>query len=453
MERPTSASAGTPLASIYPASRLRLRTLIFIRWIAVLGQVVAIATVHALLDFGLPLVPLSVIIGALALLNLITALRHRGVTWLSDRPARLYLACDLLQLLGMLALTGGLQNPFSVLILAPVVVSAATLSRRSTVMLVLLAICGIALLAWLHLPLPWDRSGLELPPIYVAGILTALILAVVFTTAYVSSLALEARRLGDALGATQLALAREQRLAALGGLAAAAAHELGSPLATISVVARELERELPSDLPDDHPLREDTALLRSEAERCRQILGELANRPDEDEDTPYHRLPLSALIEAAAQPYLRPGISLQIHPEDGEGEQPLVPRLPELLQGLAMLLQNALQFAEREVTVHLAWNGHRAKVTIRDDGPGFDEAILGELGEPYVSTGSRDRRKAAPGDMEADTEEHMGLGIFIARHLLGQLGATVSFCNRHPRGAEVVIEWPLHHRESREDRA
>lgn len=457
--RVTAPTAPAPLPLIYPGSRLRLRTLIFIRWIAVLGQVVAVAAVQAGLVFEVPLVPVAATIGALALLNLVTALRHRGAIWLRDSAARVYLACDLLQLLVLLGLTGGLQNPFSVLILAPVVVSAATLSRRSTVLLASLAVAGIAALAGLRLPLPWAGAGLDLPQLYVAGILVSLILAVVFIAAYVSSLALEARRMADALGATQLALAREQRLSALGGLAAAAAHELGSPLATIAVVARELERELPETLSAEHPLREDAALLRSEAERCRRILAELANRPDEDEDTPYHRLPLSALVEAAAQPHAHSGIALRFAFQGRQDEQPSVPRLPELLHGLGTLLQNALQFARSEVTVGIAWDDAHARISIRDDGPGFDEAVLGELGEPYVSTGSRGRRSAAaanglgepgrslrPGrGRDAQSDAHMGLGIFIARNLLAHAGASVSFANHPDGGAEVVIDLPLAH--------
>lgn len=446
--RPAPSRLPPSLPLVYPGGRLRLRTLVFIRWIAVLGQVLAVAAVQAGLGFEVPLVPVAAVVGALALLNLLNALRHRGATWLGDRPARFYLAFDLLQLIALLALTGGLQNPFAVLILAPVVVSAATLSRRSTVVLAALAIAGTALLARYHLPLPWAPAGFALPSLYVAGILSALILAVVFIAAYVSSLALEARRMADALGATQLALAREQRLSALGGLAAAAAHELGSPLATIAVVARELERELPGELPETHPLREDAALLRGEAERCRRILAELASRPEAEEDTPYHRLPLSGLVEAAAQPHLQPGIALRVTLETETGEQPVVPRAPELLHGLGTLLQNALQFARREVEVGIAWDEARARIAIRDDGPGFDEAILGELGEPYVSTGARGRRTAGGRNEEAGGEEggeHMGLGVFIARTLLGHAGARLAFGNRPEGGAEVVIEWPLDH--------
>ena len=449
----TDAAAGTPLPLIYPASRLRLRTLIFIRWIAVIGQVLAIAVVQAGLNFDVPLVPALAAVGGLAALNLITALQHRGATWLSDRPARLYLACDLLQLLVLLAMTGGLQNPFAVLILAPVVVSAATLSRRSTILLAALAIGGIAVLAYLHLPLPWDDQGLQLPRIYIAGILAALVLAVAFTASYVSSLALESRRLADALGATQLALAREQQLSALGALAAAAAHELGSPLATIAVVARELERELPEDTPEDHPLREDIALLREEAERCRRILTELANRPVCRKIFGHIFISFSALVEAAAHPYAGNGVSLQIEYQGAPNEQPLVPRMPEMLHGLGMLLQNALQFAQSRVEVELSWTDRQAHIVIRDDGPGFDEGILGDLGEPYVSTGNRGRQASTYMNTSGEAGEHMGLGIFIARNLLAQANATVAFQNRSGGGAEVAIVWPLGDRRTRSNAA
>ncbi|MFC4352459.1 ActS/PrrB/RegB family redox-sensitive histidine kinase [Fodinicurvata halophila] len=419
--------------------RVRLRTLIFIRWIAVLGQTLALLVVQAGLGFDVPVIPAALIIGALAFMNLLTAVRHRGTVWLGDGVASLYLIGDLIQLVALLAITGGLQNPFTILILAPVVVSAATLSRRSTIKLSVAAILGITVLSIWYLPLPWPYPDFYLPSLYVAGILIAMILAVVFIAAYVSSLALEARRMADALGASQLALAREQRLSSLGALAAAAAHELGSPLATIAVVAKELERELPADNPDTAHLREDASLLRLESERCRRILSELASRPDEDENTPYHRLPLTGLIEAAAAPFLRDDLVFDVQLKPAENadfspdQQPFLPRDPGLMHGLGTLLQNALQFARQRVTVALDWDESEIRIHIEDDGPGFDETILGDLGDPYVSTSGRDER--------ADGE-HMGLGIFIARTLLSRLGADVSFNNRAEGGARVAITWP-----------
>jgi two-component system sensor histidine kinase RegB len=292
-----------------------------------------------------------------------------------------------------------------------------------------------------------------LPPIYLLGVWTALVLAVAFTAAYVSSLASESRRMADALAATQLALEREQRLAALGGLAAAAAHELGSPLATIAVVARELERELPPDLPADSPVRQDIELLRGETERCRRILAELGERPEGapgrgaepegGEDTPFHRLPLAALVEAAALPFEGEGKQLEIRYGPGlqPADQPTVARRADLVHGLGSLLQNALQFAVRRVEVELTWDRAAIRVAIRDDGPGFTPQILSDLGDPYVSSGRTDARSTAG----RGKQDHMGLGVFIAQTLLARTGAALSFGNRPGGGGEVVISWPSDH--------
>lgn len=431
-----------PIRPARPAGHVRLRTLIFIRWIAILGQLAALLVVIGWLEFDVPLFELAAVIGVAAAVNLAVARQQRGTVWLSGPAATASLAFDLVQLLALLALTGGLANPFSILVLAPVVVSAATLSRRSTALLSTLAIVGSSLLGLWHLPLPWGEAGISLPALYLFGGWAALVLAVIFTSAYVSSMASESRRMADALAATQLALEREQRLSALGGLAAAAAHELGSPLATIAVVARELERELPGDLGEDSPVRQDLALLRGETERCRQILAELSERPGGDtggeEDTPFHRLPLAALVEAAAAPFERDGKLLEITYTAGlqPSDQPTLVRRADLVHGLGSLLQNALQFARSRVEVELAWDAGTVRVVIRDDGPGFSQQILSDLGDPYVSTGRDDARHSV---------DHMGLGVFIAQTLLARSGASLSFANRAGRGAEVAISWQRDH--------
>ena len=218
-----------------------------------------------------------------------------------------------------------------------------------------------------------------------------------------------------------------------------AAHELGSPLATIALVSKELERAVAAD----DPMREDIELLREEAERCRTILAELAADPKEDAGAPYDRVPLTTLLEMAAEPYGRSAAAFEIARGDGlEGPEPLVWRSPELVHGLGTLIQNALQFAETRVTARLAWDAHEIAVTLSDDGPGFSETVLGELGNPYVSTGGRDVR----GD-----RGHLGLGIFIARTLLAHFGGRLNFRNLPPRpsgggrrsgGAQVEIRWP-----------
>ena len=420
----------TPMANAAAdGGRVRLRTLNLIRWIAVGGQSAALAIVYVGLDYELPIVPAALLVLAAAAVNLQAAWSHRGSPWLTDRGAAVYLAIDLLQLSALLALTGGLTNPFALLILAPVTVSASVLSRTSTLTLAGLAILAASVLALVHMPLPWTPGGLDLPRLYIGGIWAALVIAVGFISTYVFSLAAEAQRMSDALSATQMALAREQRLSALGGLAAAAAHELGSPLGTIAVVAREIR----SEVPEGSDLEEDAELLLQESQRCRDILARLAAQPEGDQDDAvFWDMPLSAVAQSAAQPFERDGIALETRtaPRDGTG-QPKLRRKPEILHALGTLVQNAVGFARSQVILEARWDNRTAELVILDDGPGFDPQILPYLGEPYLST----RRKQSGG-------ENMGLGIFIARTLLARTGADVLFDNRPAGGAQVVVRWP-----------
>ena len=421
----------TPLPAVTDpdpeSGRISLRTLVPIRWVAIAGQALALLTVHYGLGFHLPLISALAVVAASAVLNVVLIVRRQVARELSERYAELCLGYDIFQLAILLYLTGGLQNPFSILILAPVTVAATILSRRPVIVLSILAVAAISVLALWHFPLPW-RTGpapLMFPPEIVVGIWTALVLATLFIAGYTWSVAQDARRLRDAVAATQLALAREQRVSAVGALAAAAAHELGSPLATIAVVAKELVR----DLPPDSPHAEDAALLLSQSERCSRILAELSQRPEEDGGSPYTRLSISALVEAAGAPHRERGIRL-IFAATGsaDDDEPQVRRSPEIMHGLNNLIQNAVQFARREVTVATFWDARRVTVEITDDGPGFMLHLLGRLGEPYLST----RSGAA---------DHMGLGIFIAQSLLERSGARLTFENLEEGGAHVAISW------------
>ncbi len=293
-----------------------------------------------------------------------------------------------------------------------------------------------------HKPLPWFGGGLLPDPLLLTGLWGALVLATVFIAAYIASLAAERRALGEALAATQVALSREQSLASLGGLAAAVAHELGSPLNTIMLVARELQRDMPADT----AWRADIDLLVEESDRCRDLLAELSNRRTgaADGDDPFHRLPVSALLEAAAEPFHRDEVVLRLQ-KGGEGIEPVLPRDPAVLHGLGTLLQNAIQFAASEVLVTVAWDARWLDVVISDDGPGFEPSVLGRLGEPYVS-GPLDELRS--GDQRG--ESHMGLGVFIAQTLLGHGGARLAFRNRPEGGAEVAISWPIDHFDDQE---
>jgi two-component system sensor histidine kinase RegB len=415
-------------AATMAGGRVRLRTLILIRWVAIAGQLVALLVVHFGLGYPVPLPATLAAVAVSVVVNIWATVGRRSPERLGDRAAAFYLAYDLLQLGVLLYLTGGLHNPFAVLILAPVIVSATVLSRFSTMALSVLALVTVAVLALDHLPLPWADGTFDLAPRFIFGLATALALSVVFIAGYVFSLAEEARRMSGALAASYMALDREQRLSALGALAAAAAHRLGSPLGTIAVVSKELARELPADSPH----RADAELLLSESERCRTILAELSTRPEAGE--PLQRMPLAALVETAAAPYraqrIRLVIDAQAEAEAAATPAPQAPHSPELVHGLGNLLQNAIEFARSEVRVIARWNDRHVRLVIRDDGPGFDPGLLDHLGEPYLSGGPQGR-----------TGDSMGLGVFIAQTLLGRTGAQLSFGNGQDGGGEVTIVW------------
>jgi two-component system, sensor histidine kinase RegB len=419
----------TPIATAIDG-RVTLRTLILIRWIAVFGQLTAVLSVHYGFGFKLPLGPALAAMGASVLLNLAAQAQRGARPRLADRDAALYLGYDTLQLTLLLYLTGGLQNPFAILILAPLTVAGTILSRVSVTALTVLALCCLTGLALWQFPLPWANGAVGLPPLYLLGIWLALSLSAIFITAYVWSVAQEARSISDALAASQMALEREQRLSALGALAAAAAHELGTPLGTIHLVAKELA----SEIPPDSPLAEDIALLQSQSLRCRDILAELSRKPEAEGGEPFDRLTVAALIDAAGAPHRLGHIQFVLETDAVAGPAvPMIRRSPEIIHGLGNLIQNATQFARSRVTVRARWDLETLTITVTDDGPGFPQSLLNRIGEPYISTRVEGGR--------ADGRPHMGLGIFIAQTLLERTGAVVGFANSRSGGAQVVVRW------------
>jgi two-component system sensor histidine kinase RegB len=416
--------------------RVRLGTLNNLRWLAVVGQAVALLVVRLVLEFDFPLVPAASSVAASAVLNVILALAYPAAKRLSAREATAFLAYDILQLAALLFFTGGIENPFALLFLAPVVIAASTLDVVSTLFLGGLAFAAISFLWQAHLPLPWSpANGLRLPALYQFGIWVSLLLGMGFTSIYAWRIASETTRMSTALSATQLALSREHRLASLGALAAAAAHELGTPLGTIAVVAHELERELASD-----PHADDFRLLRAEAERCRAILARLA-QPEESVLGQTERLPLGALLDDIAAPHR--GVDVAITLDMQPGPPPKVWRVPEILHGLGNLIENAADFARKEVRLRARWNENMLSIEVIDDGPGFAAEIFEQIGEPYVT--SRPARRT-PADREVNPadgkQEGMGLGFFIAKTLIEQTGGSVAAHNNMGGGAIVTVTWP-----------
>lgn len=403
-----------------------VRTLLIIRWAAVIGQATTLATVYLALGFALPIADCLALVFASVLVNVYLTLTRSTKTWLVEREAALYLAYDVVQLTALLYLTGGLQNPFAILMLAPVTVSATILGFVSTLLLSLVVVGAITMLGVVHQPLPWIAGEmLDLPDTYIAGVWSALVVATGFIAAYAWRVAAEARGMAEALGATQIALAREQRLSSLGALAAAAAHELGSPLGTIAVVAKELAR----DLEPGSPLKPDIDLLLSESDRCRAILSELAEAPEPHGGAPFETPLLTALVREIAEHHDSGIVDIEIRTEGAPGSpEPHVRRRPEFVHGLTNLVQNALQFASNRVILTIGWTARGVTIAVEDDGPGFAPSVLARIGEPYISS-------------RAGMSGHMGLGVFIAQTLLGRTGARCSFGNVPGRGARVVIRW------------
>ena len=422
-------------------SRLRLQTIVRLRWLAVMGQLAALSVVFFGLGFPLPMGLCLSVIALSAWLNVFLSIQFPARHRLSASFATMLLAYDILQLAVLLYLTGGIENPFTVLIVAPVTVSAATLPPRNTVLLGVVAAAAATLLVFHYHPLPWYQGmRLQMPLLYKLGILAATVAGMVFLALYAWRLSKEGRQMTAALAATEHVLAREQKLHALDGLAAAAAHELGTPLSTIVLVSKELKREIGVD--GRHA--EDLDLLASQAMRCREILQKLTRRSSEEEDPLHASLSVREMIEEAAGPYRHGRKSLVISAAVTPGlagplaRQPVAHRRPGVIYGLGNIIENAVDFAGSRVEVGALWSAEDVVVTIGDDGPGFPPDVMDSLGEPYVTT-----RRGHSG-RDGQRGGGLGLGFFIAKTLLERSGATVSLENRTAplHGAVVRISWP-----------
>ncbi len=427
----------------HPRRYIRLDTILRLRWLAVLGQLAAIFIVAQGLEFDVAVVPCVTIVGLAALLNLALQTIYNPMQRLEPAYAAALLALNIVELAGLLYFTGGLENPFSFLFLAPVLISATALPVRLTIALGALAIACASVLVFFHLALPWESDDpLVLPPIYLFGVWLSIVLAIGVTSLYAFQVTEEARQLSDALAATELVLTREQHLTQIDGLAAAAAHELGTPLSTIFLISRELEEAVP----DTSPLASDLKSLREQAQRCRDILAKITQLSATG--APFDRMPLSTLIEESVAPHRGFGVEIKVRIAVAGTREPAGTRNPAILYGVGNILENAVDFARETVEVNAWWNNETVEIVILDDGPGIAPDMLKRIGEPYLS-----RRRSA--DELQNEHGGLGLGVFIARTLLERTGARVAFSNRifPDHGAVVQIVWPRLRFEERETSA
>jgi two-component system sensor histidine kinase RegB len=411
-----------------PRPHVRLDTILRLRWLAVLGQLTTIFVVEQALDFELPLVPCLLVIAFSASVNIALQIAFNPMRRLEPKHAAGLLALMIAELDALLFLTGGINNPFSILVLAPTLIAATALPPRLTLALAAFAAASATALSVWHLPLPWsEEDPLVLPPIYNVAVWISTIVAIAVTSLYAFQATEQARKLSDALAAAELVLTREQHLTQLDGLAAAAAHELGTPLSTITLIARELEKTLDPAT----PIAADIRMLREQTQRCRDILAKLTQLSSAG--APFDRMRLSALVEEAVAPHRDFGIAIKIRQSTPGKNEPVTRRNPAVLYGLGNILENAVDFARETVEVDAWWDSRNVEIVIADDGPGIAPDILRKIGEPYLSRRPPDSGSGG-----------LGLGIFIARTLLERSGAKVSFRNRvfPAHGAIVHIIWP-----------
>jgi two-component system sensor histidine kinase RegB len=412
--------------------RLRVRTLVTLRWMVVAGEALLLLVVLAM-GFSLPYALCFAVVGAGAWVNLLTGVASPGQRVFGDREAAAQLSIDILQMSALVFLTGGTANPFVLMLIAPVTLAAATLPLRPVLILGAMAAAISAVLAFASLPLPHGAGVMATIPLtFRIGATLANLAGIALTAGYVRQAAVESARMALALDVTQAVLAREQRLSALGALAAAAAHELGTPLATISIVAKELGREAPNQT-----VKDDAELLVSQAERCREILRRLTETPDAASDEVHERISLRQLVQDVIEPHAGvKGVRVEAIVTGAKGmKTPDIHRLPEITHAFTSFVENAVDFAESEILLSARFDAETISIEVRDDGPGFAPEVLAKLGEPYVTT-----RPGAEGSRTGHIG--MGLGFFIAKTLLERTGALVTFQNGRPHGAVVSARWP-----------
>lgn len=430
----------------HAGGRVKLRTLTTLRWAAVAGQIAAIGISQRLFDLQIELGLCAIAIGLSIIANLIFHFVYPENKRLSEREATMMLAFDTVQLGVLLGVTGGINNPFALLIMAPVTVAATALSLPATLAVGQAAIVILSVISWLHLPLV-NTAGeeLNLPELFAIGYWIAIVVSIIFIGIYTRRVSTEIQSMGQALLATQMALAREQKLTDLGGVVAAAAHELGTPLATIKLVSSEMI----GDLEPGTDLHEDATLIRDQADRCRDILRSMG-RTGKD-DLHLRQALLEAVIEEAAEPHRERGKRIII--QSGTGavlpeKQPIILRHPELIHGLRNLIQNAVDFASSTVWIETCWTDETLTVRILDDGTGYPPHLLGRIGDPFLRKGRKPER-----DKRRPEYEGMGLGLFIAKTLLERTGADLNFANGtdpytgvarpgERSGAIVELVWP-----------
>jgi two-component system sensor histidine kinase RegB len=405
------------------------KTLVNLRWIAIIGQLAAINFVYFFLKLNLPIVETHIVIFIGFITNIILQFNIRN-NQLKDSYASFFLFFDLLQLSILLYLTGGIFNPFSLLIIIPTIVSSTFLSMGTTIILGTLTIGFLLFLKKYHKTLPsLDIYSFNFPEYYLEGALVSIIIGLVFLSYFGIRFSGETKKRSEALDKLQKIMAKEYELDSLGGQAAAAAHSLGTPLATIAVVAKELKKEISNK--SKHT--KDLDLLISQAKRCSNILKQISKKEISD-DQFINLTKVEDLLEEMIISFKETSDKNITLFENMDKNKINIRRSPEIVYGLRNFIGNAIKFAEKNVNIKLISNDQSLIVLINDDGPGFAEDVIKLIGEPYLKSKSK----------KISHKAGLGLGIFLGKTLLERKKAQLSFLNTGDlKGASIKISWNI----------
>jgi len=395
-----------------------LGNLIKIRWIAIFGQILAICFVFYFINIQIPFFETLIIIFLSVALNFYSYFEERKNKSISNIKAFSFLLFDTLQLGFLLFLTGGIINPFSILILAPVITSASYLPALMTVVLSTISIVIIIILNFYFIPLDLGEE-FYLPEIYSFGLVASLIITVIFIAIYAYLFASSSRKISNALSISKLKILNQKKITEVGSLSAAAAHELGTPLNTIFLILNDLLKE--KKLIDDKNIAKDILLLKSQAERCREILQRFSKNPLKLKDNFLEKVKITDLIKINFEKFNKNKILIikKIKLDD----EPEIIFKDEIMYALGNIIQNAIFYSKKNVTAELNYNNSQVRIFIKDDGNGFSKDIIDKLGEPYISK----------------NKQGMGLGIFIAKNLIENMGGKINFFNSKDDNAVVEI--------------
>ena len=392
------------------SNNILLTNLIKIRWIAIGGQISAILLVYYYFKIQIPILLCSLVVILSALVNILSFFTKKIDNYLSDNEAFYFLLFDTIQLAVLLYLTGGIYNPFSLLLIAPIVISAAYLKIVFSIILSLFSILIVIFISNYYISIEWNDNFL-VPALFAYGLALSLIISIIFIAIYVYIFAKSSRNISEALSQTRLALANQKKISEFGSLNAAAVHELSTPLNTIFLILDDLLED--KILNKNINIKSEITLLKSQAERCKDILFKISKNPQNLQDNFLNKISLSNIIKINFNKFKNSNIKLHISIKEKQKE-PNIKFQDEIMYGVGNIIQNAIQHASKFVNVNLSWTNNIIIIKISDDGPGFSKETLDKIGSPYISSSKKDG---------------MGLGLFITKNLIKNIDGKIFFMN------------------------